>query len=258
MTHEYGKPPIRVYLGEQQLFPGDDDLWEPSEPEDNTTLWRYMSFAKFCSLLERRALFFSLVGDMEDRYEGFIYPPAPCELSDRLQRAEQDTHDYLRKLAWASLVSCWTDSRYESHLMWTTYAGMEGVAVRTTFHDLRESMRSVAELPVTFGEVKYVDYRQSEVSRFGMAPIFHKRKEYRSENEVRAVLPGPPMDRGTSLDVTLDPDVAEHRGRYIPVNLRILVKQVVVPSHAAPWFAEVVKSAVQRSEVTASVTQSAI
>ena len=247
MTHEYGNPPIRVYLGAQKLFPGDNDHWEPSEPEDATTLWRYMSFAKFCSLLERRALFFSLVGDMEDRYEGFIYPPAPREPSD-----------HLRKIARASLVSCWTDSRYESHLMWTTYAGTEGVAVRTTFHDLRESMRSVAALPVTFGQVKYVDYRQSEVLRFGLAPLFHKRKEYRSENEVRAVLPGPPMDPVTLLDVTLDPDVAEHRGRYIPVNLEILIKEVVVPSHAAPWFAEVVKSTVQRSPVTASVTQSAI
>ena len=71
--------------------------------------------------------------------------------------------------------------------MWTTYAGTEGVAVRTTFHDLRESMHSVAELPVTFGQVKYVVYRQSVVSKFGLAPLFLKRKEYRSENEVRAV-----------------------------------------------------------------------
>ena len=34
-----------------------------------------MSFAKLCSLLERRELFFSLVGAMEDTYEGFICPP---------------------------------------------------------------------------------------------------------------------------------------------------------------------------------------
>ena len=37
-----------------------------------------MSFAKFCSLLDRKALFFSLVGDMEDRYEGFIYRRYPA------------------------------------------------------------------------------------------------------------------------------------------------------------------------------------
>ena len=217
-----------------------------------------MSFAKFCSMLERRALFFALVGDMEDRYEGFIYPPAPREPNDPLRQAERISRDVLRSISRTALVSCWTESRYESRLMWTTYASTEGVAIRTTFHDLRESMRSVAELPVTFGHVEYVDYRQSEVPRFGWAPLFHKRMEYRSESEMRAVLPGPRWNADDLPDVPLDPDVAEHRGRYVPVDLEILIKKVVVPPDAAPWFAEVVQSAVQRSPVTVSVTQSVI
>ena len=258
MTHEYGKPPIRIYLGDQELFPDDDGDWAPSEPDPSTTLWRYMSFAKFCSMLERRALFFALVGDMEDRYEGFIYPPARREPNDPLGQAERMSHDLLRGISRTALVSCWTESRYESHLMWTTYARTEGVGIRTTFHDLRKSIRSVAELPVTFGQVKYVDYRQSEVPRFGWAPLFHKRMEYRSENEMRAVLPGPRWDADDLPDVPLDPDVAEHRGRYVPVDLEILIKQVVVPPDAAPWFAEVVQSALGRSPVTVSVTESGI
>ena len=258
LTHEYGKPPRRIYLGNQQLLPGDEGHWEPSEPEPATTLWRYMSFAKFCSMLERRALFFSLVGDMEDRYEGFISPPAPRGPSDRLQQAERWSVDVLHSIARTALVSCWTESRYESRLMWTTYSSTEGVAIRTTFHDLRESMRSIAELPVRFGQIKYVDYRQSEVPRFDWAPLFHKRMEYRSENEVRAVLPGPRWDTDNLSDIPLDPDVDEHRGRYVPVDLEVLIKQVVVPPNAAPWFAEVVQSAVQRSPVTASVTRSVI
>ncbi|MCY3820469.1 MAG: hypothetical protein OXH52_14085 [Gammaproteobacteria bacterium] len=217
-----------------------------------------MSFAKFCAMLERRALFFALVGDMEDRYEGFISPPAPREPDDPLRQAEQISHDVLRSISRTALVSCWTVSRYESRLMWTTYASTEGVAICTTFRDLRESMSSVAELPVTFGQVDYVDYRQSEVPRFGWAPLFHKRMEYRSESEMRAVLPGPQWDADDLPDVPLDPDVAEHRGRYVPVDLGILIKRVVVPPDAAPWFGKVVQSAVQRSPITVSVTQSVI
>ena len=219
------------------------------EPEDITTLWRYMSFAKFCSLLERRALFFSLVGDMEDRYEGFIYPPAPREPSDHLQQAEQDSHDYLRKIARAALVSCWTDSRYESHLMWTA-GGRSGSPYHLPRFARVDALRCRTASHVRTGQIRRLP--PSEVSRFG-SPLFHKR---RSENVVSSYLVRQWI--GTLLDVTLDPDVAELRGRYIPVNLGILVKEVVVPSHAAPWFAEVVKSAVQRSSVTASVTQSAI
>ena len=96
-------PTVVIILGDQRLFGGADsrweEFWEPSEPEATATLWRYMSFAKFCSLLDRKALFFSLVGDMEDKYEGFIYPPIPREEGDRLQQAERLGHEVLRKIA---------------------------------------------------------------------------------------------------------------------------------------------------------------
>ena len=135
MIHEYGKPPIRMYLGDQRLLTVADfrqeDSWKPSEPEATATLWRYMSLAKFCSLLDRKALFFPLVGDMEDRYEGFVYPLKPRELGDSLQQAERIGNDVLREIARTALISCWTESDHESSLMWKAYAGAEGVAVRT-------------------------------------------------------------------------------------------------------------------------------
>ena len=264
LTYEYGKPLIGMALGEQRLFSGNDSSWEtrwkPSEPDATATLWRYMSFAKFCSLLERSELFFSLVGDMEDRYEGFVCPPPPRDQRDRLQQAEHLGRDLLHKIARTALISCWTKSDYESALMWEAYAGAEGVAIRTTFRDLQESIRSVAEAPVTFGQLKYVDYLQQEVSRFGWAPLFHKRIEYRGEEEVRAVLPGPPLTiiDQKEPDIRIDPDVAEQRGRYVPVDLGILVKEILVSPRAAPWLAQVVKSVVQRSAVRGCVTPSAI
>lgn len=90
-------------LGEQRLFSGDDSnwesSWEPSEPESSTILWRYMSLAKFFSLLERRALFFSLVGDMADRYEGFTYPPSQRDSEYRLEEAERLGRNILQKFA---------------------------------------------------------------------------------------------------------------------------------------------------------------
>ena len=116
--NKYGTPLIgKALLGDQRLFPDDSNWetsWEPSVPEATATLWRYMSFAKFCCLLERKELFFALVADMEDRYEGFIYPPIPREHEDRLQQAEQEVHDVLRKIGRTALISCWTESGHES------------------------------------------------------------------------------------------------------------------------------------------------
>ena len=271
MTYQYGKPLLRVYLGDQPLFPSDDSVcgepWEPLKPGPNTVLWRYFSFAKFCSLLERQELFFALVSDMEDRYEGFVSHPMPREPGDRLQQAELLTREVLHEIARSALISCWTEAGHESSLMWTSYAREEGVAIRTSFHDLQESLHVIdAELPVTFGRVKYINYGQQQVPRFGWAPLFHKRQEYRGEDEVRAVLPGPPWEprfdsdkqEGAVVDISLDSDVAEQRGRYIPVNLGILVKEVVVSPHAASWFVQLVQSVVDRSRVKASVTLSSL
>ena len=266
MAYEYGKPLIGMALGAERLFPGDDSIsetrWKPSEPEATATLWRYMSFAKFCSLLERRELFFSLVGDMEDRYEGFICPPPPRDQGDHLQQAESIGRDLLHKIVRSALINCWTKSDHESALMWEAYAGAEGVAVRTTFRDLRESIGSDTELPVSFGQVDYVNYLQREVPRFGWAPLFHKRMEYRGEEEVRVLLPGPPWGDSitdpTEPDIRLDPDVMEQRGRYVSVDLDILIKDVVVSPNSAPWLVEVVKSVVRRSKVGACVTPSTI
>ena len=182
MDYEYGRPPAGMALGDLRLFLGDDGNWEisgqPPEPDANATLWRYMSFARFCSLLERRRLFFSLVGDMADQYEGFIYPPQPRKQGDRLQQAKEIGRRLLSKITRAALISCWTKADHESSLMWNAYAGPEGVAVRTTFQNLQRAIRSDG-LPVTFGQVKYVDYHQEEVPRLGWAPLFHKRIEYR-------------------------------------------------------------------------------
>ena len=193
--------------------------------------------------------------------DSFTRPPRRDQ-GDRLHQAEHLGRDLLHKMARSALICCWTKSGHESALMWEAYAGAEGVAVRTTFRDLQESIGSVDEPPVTFGQVHYVDYLEHEVSRFGWAPLFHKRIEYRGEEEVRALLPGPPWEDTITdpkvVDIHLDPDVAEQRGRYVAVDLDILVKEVVVSSQAAPWFAEVVKSVVRRSAVRACVTPSTI
>lgn len=252
-------------LGEQKLFSGldaeRDTRWEPSKPHCSATLWRYMSFAKFCSLLERKALFFSLVSEMADKYEGFVYPPTPHASEDRLQQAERIGHRYLSSMTRTALISCWTKANHESNLMWDAYTDTEGIAIRTTFHDLQNSIRSVHptyKLPTTFGQVEYVDYRQQTVPRFGWAPLFHKRIEYRDEEEVRIVLPGPPLSNDNPPEIILDPDVERQRGRYITVDLNILLKEIVISPRTAQWFTQVVESVVRRSQIQTPINPSTL
>ena len=59
-------------------------------------------------------------------------------------------------------------------------------------------------------------------------------------------------------DIPLDPDVAEQRGRDVPVNLELLVQEIVLPPDAKPWFADVVKSTIHSSPVKTRVTRSSL
>ena len=271
MIYKYGQPLRGIALGDQYLFPDDDSTcqksWEPSEPEATATLWRYMSFAKFCSLMERQELFFALVKDMDDQYEGFICPPPIRDQGDRLHQVERLGREILHEITQPCLVNCWVNSEHESSLMWTSYAGSEGVAIRSTFQGLQASIRSTnATLPVAFGKVEYVDYHQQETPRFELAPLFHKRVEYRGEEEVRAALPGPPYNvrfdpsnpKNPIVDMKLDPDVAKQRGRYIPVDLKILVNEIIVAPRSAPWFSQLVQSVVNSSPVEVKITSSTL
>ena len=42
------------------------------QPKDNATLWRYMSFEKFASILATESLFFSRADKYDDKFEGYI------------------------------------------------------------------------------------------------------------------------------------------------------------------------------------------
>lgn len=107
MQYEYNSPASAIHLGDIPLLaPANAEPWKPVEPEGGATLWRYMSFAKFCSLLDRQALFFSLVGEMDDHYEGFISPPYVRAEGDVLTITEQAVHSLLHKASRSSLINC--------------------------------------------------------------------------------------------------------------------------------------------------------
>lgn len=148
--------------------------------------------------------------------------------------------------------------------MWTSDAGAGEIAIRATYVNLRQSLPLDEGLPLTFGQVDYVDLGHRPVPRFGSGALFHKRFEYRSEGEGRALLPGAPLRgwgptlRPKGLDFSLDTDVTEQRGRYVSVDPATLVQGIILSPLAPSWFTQVVGSAIKKSPTSLGVTRSAI
>ena len=104
-------------------------------PSFDTTLWRYTDFAKFVSLLEDRALFFTRLDKLGDPFEGAwsevnlqmiqqgLEAAPGSELLPAMQvwrRVVRNSREQRRY----TLVNCWHAGEHESEAMWRLYSGL--------------------------------------------------------------------------------------------------------------------------------------
>ena len=133
-------------------------------PPSEATLWRYMDFTKFVSLLDNSSLFFCSADRLGDPFEGSWsqanfetmserYPP---EMADSIRQAIPG----IKRLRSQFLINCWHWNESESDAMWKIYTGQSaGIAIKTDFASLSKSF--IEDKTVYIGQVNYVDYNNS-------------------------------------------------------------------------------------------------
>lgn len=250
-------------------------------PPHDAALWRYMDFTQFASLLERRSLFFARADKLGDPFEGYL----PRRSLESLKCAYSDNADPKKNIFWNitqvlrtvvafTLVSCWHESPRESAAMWSLYSKKrDGIAVKTTFDSLSKSFRCGED--VFIGRVNYIDYdaatpvgvfdENDELFRMtdehGLSlrsPLFHKRDSFMHEREVRSVHPisiKGLYSGGMTREMAQPPYEV---GKYLEVDLPLLIEDVVVSPFAPDWFAELVCSVSTRHHLNASVSKSSL
>lgn len=228
-------------------------------PPDDATLWRYMDFTKFVSLLDRQALFFSRADRLGDPFEGSIslvnvterpvwYRELYPDYSDEdIAQMMRGIGSGLRGIRQHVLANCWHESRLESDFMWKLYAKDNyGVAIMASFESLKRCF--TCEAPIHIGQVQYVDYAKTFIpENFVFFPCLHKRESFKPEREVRAM----------TLSETNAP-VENPPGIYYGVDLPILIEKVFVAPYAEDWFMELVQSVAKRYGLNASICRSAL
>ena len=237
----------------------------------NTTLWRYMSFTKFVSLLTKKSLFFARADKLRDPFEGSL----PRQNISRLPQTNKGKPEkqwrqigpFIKILGQYTLVSCWHENEYESDAMWKLYSGAEdGIAIKTDLEALSGNL--IGERCVPVKKVTYVDYDTSTINPMDtLAPFIHKRKGFEHENEVRALIveaaSGQPVAGAASGFATLEsilenPPEPYKVGTYQEVNIPKLIREVVVTPFAADWFVELVQTAAETLKLHAPVRRSSL
>ncbi len=233
------------------------------ELSGDAVLWRYMSFAKFMSMLDSRSLFLSSIASVDDQFEGSL-PRGNVllhrwlrerEASADSERGSPDIEEFARRRRRSVVVNCWHRSEHESVAMWRLYAGgREGVAVRTTAADLRGCF---LESPPTFVlPVRYIDFDEDTVDEINDFPRYLvKRKPFEFESEVRAIKFDVPMKDG---EIDRSPESYRRPGVRNKVDLGLLMGEVIVAPGAGSWFFELVTEVTARHVSGVAVRRSSL
>lgn len=231
---------------------------------ENAKIWRYSDFAKFVSLLDRQALFFCRADKLSDPFEG-SFSKANLEVRqenyERMPKRAQKMMDKrcdpsLKETKKVTCINCWHINEYESAAMWKLCLKSEqGIAVQSTWKRLKESFNEPDEIVI--GKVEYIDYCDEPVREYDPRfPFFYKRKSFEYERELRPVT--------QSLSVAFNQDEIDKTeqeigdGKYVSVDLDILIEKIFVSPKAPKWFTELVKSVLARYNVSKEVSQSSL
>lgn len=121
------------------------------EPEWDQTIWRYINFYQFVSLLLRGKLYFNRADQFSDPFEGSLPLPNVEERQEVIEEFEAvDTAedvDEIASYAYQSykkftFLNCWHVRNRESAAMWELYSG-QGIAIRSTASDLRAALENL-------------------------------------------------------------------------------------------------------------------
>lgn len=238
----------------------ESPVFEKPENE-NATIWRYMDFTKFVSLLDKSAPFFTRADRLGDPFEG-SYSKAnvvrrPEVYKGKIPEGTLITlSQFHRILIRHTVINCWHLSEYESAAMWKLYLKSdEGIAVRSTFRRLKDCFKG-DKFHIYIGKVKYIDYDKDWLPEGNaLYPFVHKRKSFEHEQELRAVIQ---QFRYTKNgEINWDRPLFDD-GVYVQVDLDLLIDKIYLAPTAPKWLPELVKSVTKRYKLDKEVVQSTL
>jgi hypothetical protein len=250
------------------------------------TIWRYMDFTKFVSMLENRALYFRNLEKLSksDFFEGMLpnnfyehrkwtslndvpllernrfSHSGPLLPADELAviKSQREKH---AKLVWSNrksrYVNCWHISAHESSAMWSIYTSRgSGIAISSTYDRLDSALAPTSGNELFCGKIRYADYSDNadeKIPQNLFANAMRKRKSFEFEKELRVVF----WDNNIShkalpngVRFNRGPDEIENMevsdGREISCDLNNLIQNVYVYPAAENWFRDLVAAVLRK------------
>lgn len=249
----------------------------------NLSVWRYLTFPKYVSMMVYGAIWFAKLKTLIDADEGAMPKIPDQEMTERLLQSEmiKNRPDFTEQIRNANrrnvedgreltLANCWFCSEGESASMWKDYAGSEGVAVVSTVGLLNQHVQCSPTYSL-IGKVQYVDLNSHTMSHYEANQAgeraFLKNKQFAAEQEIRMTSMSFRGPMCVNLDGTeMRPDQYagvgmnnfDSPGLYIKADLRKLITRTVLSPNAAPFIEHLVRRIGHLAGVISPVERSSI
>lgn len=228
----------------------------PTDP--NIKIWRYMDFTKFVSILSNKGLYFPTAINFDDQFEGsfsFVNKKFRPLIYKQLG-LDYDTSfvsQFFKNLRnWVG-ISCWHMNEFESAGMWSLYSKTnEAICIQSTYDRLRKCFSN----DIKIGLVKYIDYDKEWIPEKDiLTPFLYKRRSFEHERELRALYN---LSAKTEIDNLDLPSTPEFNGKWINIDLRLLVENIFVSPNSPNWYYDLVKDIVSAYKFDINVVRSSL
>ncbi len=247
------------------------------------TVWRYLTFKKYKSLIDFRAIWFSKLNILIDEFEGAM----PSKIDAKMRKDHQaykkffpeNMHGQIDEMNQRNvsdgreltLVSCWFCSETESERMWNEYAGItEGVAIKSTIRMLLNNLMVPRDLSLA-GKVRYVNLEIHEMTAHEASQAqeraFLKSNKFAHEEEFRITtfnvkgphcvnFDGTPMHPADYAGAKMNN--FDKPGLNVRADLEKLISTTVLAPRASREFAEKIRKIAATSGIGNPVVSSSL
>jgi hypothetical protein len=241
-------------------------------PADERTIWRYMNFATFVSVLHYSSPYFPTAKKLADSdpFEGsfargnleYNLDGDPSINQEQIKSSNQArkffrqfTKDSLRKVV---CINSWYLNEHESAAMWQCYAPhKEGIAIQSTIGRLKEAIQNDPK-EISIGAISYIDHQNAQIpENTAVSPFLYKGKSFEHEREVRAIC----FDKETIFDRNAwssNAIITSPNGVEVIINLDVLIERIVISPLASHWITKLVKDVTHKYGLKKTIKKSSL
>jgi hypothetical protein len=266
------------------------NLRDLTEVDLDRTIWRYMPFSKFISLITYQALWFSKLKILEDEFEGKMPTQTRLAMNHDHQKyktifSEEYLHKQLDEMASKNeedgreliVANSWFFGENESERMWREYVcthdkipTTEGLAIKSTPRILLKNVFMLGDDHM--GKVRYVDFKTHKMTRYEANQAIERAflkdsTQFNHEQELRLAtmffkrpycvrMDGKPYTTEEVEGVNMNN--FENPGLYIGVRIDTLFTDIVMAPGAPKWLYNLVKRLMELYKIRVNISRSSL